>query len=148
MTTTYEYCEHGYNSILSATTLDGAIAEAEELLRSGDWELSDRTVFVSAAVVSDDVSHLVTVAINPSEPACEPGREHHWCWPHKVLGGIKENPGVWGNGGGTVTKDVCSHCGQYRVTDTWATNPCDGRQGYVSVCYEPADEASLAWIEG
>jgi len=70
--------------------------------------------------------------------------EHDWCSPHEVVGGIAENPGVWGNGGGVIITEVCRHCGTYRTTDTWATGH-DGRPT-TTVTYHEADDASLAWI--
>lgn len=97
-----------------------------------------------------DVDHgeereRITVALDPEEPDCSDD-EHDWQSPYGLLGGIKENPGVWGNGGGVVIRQVCARCGRYRITDTWAQNPVSGVQGLESVAYEDADEASLAWV--
>lgn len=71
--------------------------------------------------------------------------EHEWCSPFAVVGGIKENPGVQGHGGGVIITEVCRHCGTYRTTDTWATGH-DGRPT-TTVTYREADDASLAWID-
>lgn len=89
----------------------------------------------------------VTVSIDPDEPECEDGEEHDWQSPYEVLGGLKENPGVWGKGGGVVCKEVCARCGAYKITDTWAQDRSTGQQGLTSVRYEDADDASLAWIQ-
>lgn len=75
------------------------------------------------------------VQIDPTEPPCEDGNEHNWTSPHEIVGGLKENPGVWGHGGGVVITEVCSHCGLRRITDTWAQDPTDGEQGLTSVEY-------------
>lgn len=87
----------------------------------------------------------VIVEISPDAPACD-DCEHDWCSPISVVGGIAENPGVWGHGGGVIIREVCAHCGVYRVTDTWAQDRSTGEQGLRSVEYEPADEDSLAWV--
>lgn len=87
----------------------------------------------------------VTVTIEPIEPECAGEHDHDWRSPYSVLGGIKENPGVWGHGGGVILREVCAHCGRYRITDTWAQRKDTGEQGLESVKYEDADEASLAW---
>lgn len=85
------------------------------------------------------------VEIEPDVPACAHGRAHEWRAPYSVLGGLRENPGVWGNGGGAIIKQICRHCGRYRITNTWAQDCETGEQGLTSVCYEDADEQSRAW---
>jgi hypothetical protein len=62
-----------------------------------------------------------------------------------VVGGHRDNPGVFGHDGGVIIREVCRHCAAYRVTDTWAQNPATGEQGLESVTYEEADEDSRAW---
>lgn len=86
-----------------------------------------------------------TVQLDEPEPECVEDA-HDWRSPYSVLGGMKENPGVWGNGGGVISKTVCAHCGMYRVTDTWAQRHDTGEQGLTSVSYEPADDESEAWV--
>ncbi|MEM7820034.1 MAG: hypothetical protein QW761_00300 [Candidatus Aenigmatarchaeota archaeon] len=97
----------------------------------------------SRAEVYDDL--FCSVKIDPEEPPCVEGAEHDWCAPIEVVGGIKENPGCWGHGGGVIMKMVCRHCRTYKIIDTWATDPATGRQGLKTVEYEPPDERSLAW---
>lgn len=68
------------------------------------------------------------------EPSCEFG-EHEWESPYELLGGLKENPGVQGNGGGVIIKEVC-RCGCTKVTDTWGSHPLyPAKQGYKVVSY-------------
>lgn len=55
----------------------------------------------------------------PVIPACTSKSGHEWTSPHEVVGGLKENPGVFGHGGGVVIREVCAHCGRQRRTDTW-----------------------------
>jgi hypothetical protein len=92
----------------------------------------------------DDESHLI--AIEPDEPECSSGDGHDWQSPHGVLGGLEDNPGVWCNGGGVIIREVCAHCGVYRVTDTWAQDSATGQQGLESVEYLDSDDDSLDWI--
>ena len=44
--------------------------------------------------------------------------EHDWQRPHHIVGGIKDNPGVWGKGAGVEITECCMHCGDRRVTTT------------------------------
>lgn len=89
----------------------------------------------------------VHVIIEAEEPPCLRDREHSWEAPLDLVHGIEDNPGVQGHGGGVVITRVCSFCGRYRVTDTWATDPTTGRQGLTSVEYEDPDRQSIDWIE-
>lgn len=82
--------------------------------------------------VSEEIHNLT---IEPVEPDCEDG-EHDWQSPYDIVGGIKENPGVWSNGGGVIINEVCIKCGCGKTTDTWAQNPITGEQGLRSVAYE------------
>lgn len=75
------------------------------------------------------------VAIEPAEPACSHGEGHDWQSPVEIVGGIDENPGVRGSGGGVIIDECCMHCGCQRQTDTWAQDRTDGEQGLTSVTY-------------
>jgi hypothetical protein len=44
-----------------------------------------------------------------------------------------------------MIREVCAHCGRYRVTDTWANRGAE--QGYTDVSYEDADESSMEWVD-
>jgi hypothetical protein len=89
---------------------------------------------------------FVRVVLPPDEPKCSSGA-HAWCSPYELLGGLKENPGVFGHEGGVRIKEVCKHCGTRRLTDTWATNPCNGTQGHETVEYFTPGERELEWVE-
>lgn len=135
---------------------------AQDYVDEGDWGQSNETSWVSVSawrtgyVLSDAEAEEVlclqidlmrhTTEIAPDEPQCEDGREHDWRSPYDVVGGIEENPGVYGHGGGVIITEVCTHCGAYRVTDTWAQDMATGEQGLTSVEYREADELSLEWI--
>lgn len=123
----------------------------QEYVDNGDWGDDSETHYVDVnvwrmgvdkdgdIVPVDEESHTITVT--PSVPDCEDDCEHDWQSPYEIVGGIKENPGVWGKGGGVVIHEVCMHCGCERTTDTWAQNPCNGVQGLTSVSYEPGKYA-------
>ena len=121
---------------------------AVEWARDGDWDVSRGTVWCSVRVERMDGGYERErrVAIDPEEPACAEGHSHDWRSPYSLLGGLRENPGVQGHGGGAVVTEACAHCGRYRVTDSWAQDPETGEQGLESVAYRDADEDSLAWV--
>lgn len=129
---------------------------AEQYVADGDWGDVDSTAWIEVVTWRDgvdadgDIVHIDeeshSVTIEAQEPECEAGHEHDWRSPHSVVGGIEDNPGVWGHGGGVIITEVCAHCGAYRETDTWAQNPANGVQGLRSVEYREADEDSLAWV--
>lgn len=127
----------------------------EEWLQDGGWDTSQGTIWVSGRITPlDDEGELldaetlyVTVTIEQAEPDCADGTlEHSWLsgddlW--EAAGGLRENPGVGGHGGGVIITDVCGSCGVRRTTDTWAQNPATGEQGLRSVRWEMPDEMQV-----
>lgn len=101
-------------------------------------------VYVRNTLTGDEESD--TVQLDEPAPDCVASEEHDWQSPYSVVGGLRENPGVWGNGGGVIIKTVCAHCGMYRVTNTWAQRHDTGEEGLTDVTYEPADDESEAWV--
>lgn len=80
-----------------------------------------------------------TIAVQSEAPPCPSDEgEHDWRSPHHIVGGIAENPGVWGHGGGVIIHECCMRCGTGRTTDTWAQDPETGEQGLRSIAYQPA----------
>jgi len=134
-------------------------AAAQEYIEDGDWGERTGTSWHDVRVIEvglddepldpDDEGDIVTVTQSPTEPDCGDSdeSEHEWCSPHELLGGIAENPGCWGHGGGVIITTVCCRCGRYRDKDTWAQRPDTGQQGLESVTYREADEASRYWVE-
>lgn len=134
---------------LEAETDEEALDAARDDIKSGDWDLSEGTIWVSGDVyLGDDLVDSVTVALAPEEPECADGHTHDWASPHWLVGGLKENPGVQGNGGGVIYTEACPHCGAQKVTDTWAQNPETGEQGLTSVKYETGVYASAFVARG
>jgi len=73
----------------------------------------------------------------PEEPYCDSeAGSHEWVTPVWLVGGIGENPGCWGHGGGVICAEVCRHCGCRRTTDTWAQRRDTGEQGLTEVSYD------------
>ena len=124
-------------------------SDVEVSVRDGDWSELGETWWWSGRVSCEEDGTDESVgpyAIEPGVPRCRKGKEHDWQSPHEVVGGITENPGVQGHGGGVLITEVCAHCGRYRHTDTWAQCSQTGRQGLTSICYADADQDSLDWI--
>ena len=119
-------------------------------IRGGDWEDDETSHIAVYYYIEDDdttwkdCGESVTVTIQPIIPDCTDGQRHDWQSPYELLGGLKENPGVRGKGGGVVCRKVCAKCGMYRTTDTWASNGAE--QGFTSISYDDADEESERWI--
>lgn len=137
--TTYEARMEGACQTIDADSLEDAIEQTEEWARDGDWDLSGGTIWVHAYLIEtedgEETRHRVTCQVDPEEPPCTEGK-HDWQAPVEIVGGIKENPGIWGHGGGVTIQEVCMHCGCGKFTDTWAQDPETGEQGLTSVEYE------------
>lgn len=152
MGTTEQYYEigeegTGWYDTIAADSIEAALDVAEGNVDRTDYpdEWTGHQVVMARRVGSDAPPAHRAVYVPPEEPACADGEEHDWRSPLEVVGGIAENPGVWGHGGGVTITEVCAHCGQYRETDTWAD---DGRGGVCrTVEYRDADDASRAWVE-
>ena len=123
------------------------IEAAQEYVDTGEWGDVTETTWITVSVWRRGIdsdgdwcqvereSHKI--ALEPEEPACIDGDGHDWQAPLEIVGGIKQNPGVWGHGGGVTIHEVCVRCGCGRTIDTWAQDPVDGQQGLRSVSYEP-----------
>jgi hypothetical protein len=118
---------------------------ARAWVRRGQWDTTNGTTWVSVRIAcetdpgydghgSEDEDRL-TVNVDPVEPGCSE-RAHDWQSPVEIVGGIEENPGVVGHGGGVIISECCMHCGCKRTTDTWAQRRDTGEQGLTSVKYE------------
>lgn len=128
--------------------LDSATEAAEEYVSGGDWGDSQHVtvdcwrtaIHIDTEEAERLMSEIETVNIHPDIPECADGdTEHEWASDHDVVGGIKENPGVWGNGGGVRITQHCRRCGCGKHIDTWATDPSTGQQGLKTVEYIPGE---------
>lgn len=136
-------CDDGNAEI--EITADSAEEAAQEYVDGGDWgDSSTSWVRVYAQEVDEDGDEVgdrdsYRIEIEPTEPDCSHDDGHDWQSPYSILGGLRENPGVQGHGGGVLISEVCMRCGCGKHTDTWAQDPSDGTQGHTSVRYEPGE---------
>lgn len=135
-----------------ATIMAGSLAEALKEARDGvdasNYEIEGSTRF-SVAVRCDLTGEEGedSVTLDPEAPACaDDDTEHDWRSPYSVLGGLKENPGVWGSDhGGVKCREVCLYCGTYKTEDSGGTDRSNGTR-MDTTSYEDADEDSSAWV--
>jgi hypothetical protein len=139
-------CECVYDRVWAAD-LSTAMQIARDNFDESNYDRSHTGwIDVGAQDLVSGDSEYDTMTIEPTEPECEEDHSHDWQTPYSVLGGCRENPGVWGHGGGVIIKEVCRHCAAYKVTDTWAQRPDNGEQGLLAVSYEDPDDRSRAWV--
>lgn len=157
----FRFVLDGVEKLVDAADIEKAKELAQAWAEDASWDTSEGTIWVAVHIFAPDTSEEdgwydeleLQVTINPPEPDCTES-EHDWQAPVEIVGGIEENPGVWGHGGGVVMHEVCLHCGCERITDTWAQNRETGEQGLESVRYDPgkySDEVEAlksACIEG
>jgi hypothetical protein len=129
-----------------------AAEAAQRYVDEGSWGDVESTVWIRVrtrpALLPDEGWRWHTIPLQPDEPDCADWADgHDWRAPHSIVGGCRENPGVWGSGGGVVIHEVCVHCGAERVTDTWAQDHATGEQGLTSVSYTEGKytDAVRAW---
>lgn len=136
----------GVTQVVECASLAEAREAAGDWAREGDYPVGpdgeqDRTVWEDVRIEwidedGDECEDVVrNIAIDPPEPKCVRGKEHDWQRPYSIVGGLKENPGVWGSGGGVKGVEVCVHCGCAKHWDSWAQRPDNGVQGLDSVRY-------------
>lgn len=121
------------------------IQAAIEFAEAGDWSLTSKTWWLNVRTWreirrSDESAEKICfdthkIAVQPSVPKCC-DTEHEWASDHDVVGGVVENPGVFGHAGGVKILKFCRKCGCGRTELTWDSDPCDGTQGLYSVEYE------------
>jgi len=141
-----DYDEVEAESIEAA--LEMALEDVEENLyrrRTTTW------VDVAARDVATDEVAGVLFTVEPEEPECDGYGAHEWSAAWRLVGGLAENPGVFGHGGGVRIHDVCLHCRTERIRDTWAE--WNGQEGLESVEYVEwgpggrwVDEDDSPWV--
>ena len=94
----------------------------------------EKSVWVMIHVSSGTETYCYKGVIHPEEPPCSEA-QHTWDRPLNIVGGIRENPGVWGHGAGFIIREFCHACHWQREIDTWATDPTDGEQELTSIHY-------------
>lgn len=141
----YELIENGY--VFQHVEADSAEAALDECGEPSIGDYGDGTETQTTtwyAINEEDADDKASrkYTMQPDAPSCTEA-EHDWRSPLAIVGGIKENPGVWSTGGASITMiECCMHCGCKRTTDTAATDMSDGTT-YERVTHEPgafADE--------
>lgn len=150
--------EHVSDTVVQADSLEDALELARDWARDGSWDQRcevdvfavelDLDAYESGnkreAYVGDLAWATVEVGEDPPEPECSED-EHDWRAPHSVVGGLSENPGVWSEGGTTMTfHRVCAHCGLNRHETRHGAQRNPGQLDTVE--YRRADEMSLAYV--
>ncbi len=128
----------GYDAIEASSAEEALYVARNNVDRSNYPDADERTIWIKVRVQCPETEEadFATVALDPDEPECDDDAGHDWQSPHRLVGGLAENPGIHGHGGGVIITRVCMRCGCKRVTDTWAQNPDTGEQGLESVSYE------------
>lgn len=129
--------EQGITKNIKCNSIDEAITVAHEWAAEGDYNDPESTIWIDTLILDEDgdIADKVITSINPKEPKCISSK-HDWQSPIEFVGGIKENPGVFGNGGGVIIIEACMNCGCKRTVNTWATRPDNGIQGLTSIKYD------------
>lgn len=132
--------------IVAESALDAARAYVD----GRDWSVEDSTIWIDVRVaelprVPDEPSlehdSRHRIAVDPLPTLCldEDGRrngDHSWSDDVRLVGGLRENPGVFGWGGGVVIHRICTACGCGEIVNTWATDPATGESGLRSTTYQ------------
>lgn len=143
----YTYREPGFEEHFGAETDTEAETTAKRMLRSGEYEQNDppSTFRVSCYVArtgpdgQEEDGFTVSVDIDPDEPACPVRKDdgHDWSSDHRMVGGLTENPGVFGSGHGQVrTVEACLACGARKTDDLGGTDTATG-DPMRTLTYEP-----------
>jgi hypothetical protein len=131
--------EKGYEyDTITAESAEEALEEARSNVDRSNYNDAEGTLYIDIRVDCEESgeSETGTVTLEAEEPECSHDDGHDWQSPYSLLGGLKENPGVWGHGGGVIIREVCLRCGCEKVTDTWAQRRDTGEQGLTEVSYE------------
>ena len=141
-------------------SVDDALEESHREAETG-YESTEETVWVDYALYAchcplpngeciHDVEQAEKVAwgtrtCDPPEPECVHADGHEWTSHVELEGGVKENPGCQGHGGGVVIREHCARqgCAVTRETDSWAQRRDTGEQGLHSVGYGGLNDYSL-----
>jgi hypothetical protein len=74
---------------------------------------------------------------------------HDWRVPHCVVGGLRENPGVWGLPSGVELNDVCAKCGAWRTIRSYGCGARRERQiMYLHELDAERQERVRSWLAG
>jgi hypothetical protein len=137
---TYQVRREGVSHKIIADSLEDAMTAGRDWAAEGLKPESSTTWAHAILVATEDDgkqnTYRITATIDPKEPECLDGADHDWQSPIRLVGGIKENPGVYFHGGGVIITQVCMRCGCGKLTNTWAQDPRTRTRGLTSVTYD------------
>lgn len=163
----------GATNDIYAESLEAAIEAGREWIEAGEWSSENgtyRTIELKCCVkeivrgedgeidedaTREEFGHDCSGTYSDELPECKAeandedadDQGHVWRSPFSLVGGIRENPGVWSNGGTrSTTKQVCRCCGMYRteVDPGGQRNP---DEALCTITLEPRDDDSEAWLK-
>lgn len=141
--------EDGCEIAVGAESLTEAIEATREWIRDGDWGKDPAYVQAWVSEKDSDEETYVEVLVNkdgPGPPDCVDGHEHAWRTSYELVGGSRENPGIWSMQGTQImARSVCARCGMYQRYVSEST-PRQYPHEPAHSTYEAADEASLTWV--
>jgi hypothetical protein len=128
--------------------METAQQAAEFYVHTGSWPDDEKPISRTRAhqiTVKDEDEETTQhrVIVHPNQPPCIKDGEgipsvdedgHRFRSPLAIVGGIKDNPGVWYAEGGIRTSEVCMRCGCGKTINTWAMDSTG--QPYESVSYD------------
>ena len=117
------------DTVFAADTLEEAWEEAEDWALAGDWPAEGCYLELSLAPIipgKDSLFEYCILQVAADESRLDQynsihrqdGHSHTWKAPHRLVGGLEENPGVWSGGGVRFTFVKVCRCGAWRRTDT------------------------------
>jgi len=148
----YRISDDQCDEVIEASRMNDACETAANNWRMGSWD-TKCIIDVRVAELNDageETGEVEWVEVecgeDPQEPDCTNEEGHDWQAPYLLVGGVKENPGVFSRGGTTlVIKTCCCHCGVYRTENKHGAQRNPGQCDTVE--YEDADRLSLEWSE-
>jgi hypothetical protein len=143
--------DSGATEIIEAADMEAAMAWAKEWAAGGEYEqrvmvdVDVRGIDEEGEETDEHEWAEVEAGPEPEAPECAEGEEHEWAYPHAIVGGLEEDPGVWSLGG-TADRyhSVCRHCGTHRHETHYGSQRNPGQVDTVT--YEAPDEETLAWV--
>lgn len=139
--------DDSYSEVIDAENMESALVKAEKSWMRGDWgEKCVVTVYLEDLESGEKDYIDLELGEDPLPPSCVEDNEHNWDNSYDVVGGVKENPGCWSDGGMAITtKYCCSFCGIYKISKYKGidNNP---HRPEVSVSYESSDDISERWV--
>jgi len=123
---------------------DGDLIDADGYLIHTAADMGE----IDEDATDDNDSYDCSGTYSDELPECDASEdgEHDWQSPHSIVGGIRENPGVWSNGGTSYsTKSVCACCGAHKHETCYGSQRNPGQCDQVT-CGE-ADDETKEWLK-